>query len=59
MYYYFMPDRDHNRSYSLISREVTTIMSCNFEELVGPTLLIGEGKEVYTKELLKDKKYVM
>mmetsp|Transcript_13468 Transcript_13468/g.20790 ORF Transcript_13468/g.20790 Transcript_13468/m.20790 type:complete len:164 (+) Transcript_13468:139-630(+) len=34
-------------------------MSCNFEELVGPTLLIGEGQEVYTKDLLKDKKYVM
>jgi hypothetical protein len=33
--------------------------SFNFEELVGPTLLIDEGKEVYTKELLQSKKYVM
>ena len=31
----------------------------NFEDLIGPTLLIGEGHEVYTKDLLKDKKYVM
>ena len=42
-------------------RETTTntMSSCNFEELVGPTLLIGKGQEVYTKDLLKDKKYVM
>lgn len=36
-----------------------SIMSFKFEELVGPTLLIGKGKEVFTKVLLKGKKFVM
>ena len=36
-----------------------SIMSFKFEELVGPTLLIGKGREVFTKVLLNGKKFVM
>jgi len=48
-----------SKLHKLTTNNAAIMSSCNFEELLGPTLLIGEGKEVYTKDLLKDKKYVM